>query len=36
MVVWVKAGLAKTTPATFSLEKDGKSISVTITAVDGE
>ena len=36
MVVWVKAPLAKTTPATFRLEKDDKAIDVTITAVDGE
>lgn len=34
MVVWVKAGLAKTTPATFRLEKDQKVIDVTITAED--
>ena len=35
MVVWVKADVAKTTPATFRLEKDGKVIDVTITAEDG-
>jgi len=34
MVVWVKAGLAKTTPATFRLEKGQKVIDVTITAED--
>ena len=34
MVVWVKADVAKTTPATFTLEKDGNVIDVTITAKD--
>ena len=36
LVVWVKADLAKTEPATFSLEKGEKKINVTVTAVDGE
>ena len=36
LLVWVKADLAKTEPATFSLEKDDKKINVTIKAVDGE
>ena len=31
MAVWVKASVAKTTPATFSLEKDGNIINVTIS-----
>lgn len=34
MVVWVKADVAKATPATFRLEKDSKVIDVTITAED--
>ena len=36
MVVWVKADLAKTEPATFSLVKGDKRINVVINAVDGE
>ena len=36
LLVWVKADLAKTEPATFSLEKDDKRINVTIKAVDAE
>ena len=34
LVVWVKADLAKTTPATFTLEKDGNVVDVVITAKD--
>jgi hypothetical protein len=34
MVVWVKADVAKETPATFTLEKDGKSLDVVINAKD--
>lgn len=36
MVVWLKAGKAKTEPVVFSLEKDEKTITVTINVVDGE
>lgn len=36
MVVWVKADLAKTEPATFTLVKDDKRINVTIKAFDAE
>ena len=36
LLVWVKADLAKTTPATFTLTKDDKVVNVTISAVDGE
>ena len=36
LLVWVKADLAKTTPATFTLTKDEKTVDVTISAVDGE
>ena len=34
LAVWVKADVAKATPATFTLEKDGNVIDVTITAKD--
>jgi len=34
LAVWVKADVAKVTPATFILEKDGKTINVSITAKD--
>ena len=36
LLVWVKADLAKTEPATFTLEKGDKKINVVIKAVDGE
>jgi len=36
LLVWVKADLAKTEPATFTLKKDDKEINVVIKAVDGE
>jgi len=35
LAVWVKAATAAATPATFTLEKDGKVINVSITAKNG-